>query len=210
MMRRTGRQHGRSAAGGFTLVEVVVSSAIISILLVAALHAAAGAAVARQRIEDRSRATLLGQALLSEILRQAYQEPVDLPLLGREGGELADTTRLTFDDVDDYNQWSESPPCARDGAAITGFEGWGRSVRVVWLDPDDLSADPVIRPAVPAATKVDALADVVETIAQPTAEVGPALPLVDLGVKRITVAVSRGGVLIGQYSAIRTSAGPGP
>ncbi len=204
MMTRRARKHATRGGHGFTLVEVIISAFVISILLVAALQAAAATAVTRQRIEDRSRATLLGQALLTEIMRQAYQEPVDPPVMGREGVELADTTRLSWDDVDDYDQWSESPPRERNGTVIAGFDGWGRSVRVVWLDPDDLSEDPLIRPARPEVGQAAAA----EEAGEEAEEVGPALPLVDLGVKRITVAVIRGGLLVGQYTAVRTSAGP--
>ncbi len=44
-----------------------------------------------------------------------------------------------FDDVDDYHNWTESPPQFRDGRAIPGLAGWTRKVTVEHIDPDTMA-----------------------------------------------------------------------
>jgi hypothetical protein len=66
--------------------------------------------------------------LLAEIQNQTYADPNQTPGLGKESGE---TTRSQFDDVDDYDGWTESPPKNRAGTDLAGFTGWSRSVTVV-------------------------------------------------------------------------------
>ncbi|MDH3583129.1 MAG: hypothetical protein OER86_02825, partial [Phycisphaerae bacterium] len=49
-------------------------------------------------------------------------------------------TRVDFDDVDDYRNWSASPPQAQDGTAITHLAGWTRACTVQKVDPANLAA----------------------------------------------------------------------
>ena len=72
---------------------------------------------------------------MAEIMQQAYLDPTS-PTFGPESGE---STRLQFNDVDDYNGWKESPPQNRDGSNIPGYTGWKRKVKVQWADPLTLS-----------------------------------------------------------------------
>jgi len=59
----------------------------------------------------------------------------DGALLGLETGELL-TDRTTFDDVDDFDGYAESPLRDADGDAISGFTGWERRVDVDLVKPD--------------------------------------------------------------------------
>jgi hypothetical protein len=54
--------------------------------------------------------------------------------LGRDSGELA-TTRVDYDDVDDYHGWSATPPTAKDGTTLRNSAGWTQGVVVRWVDP---------------------------------------------------------------------------
>lgn len=75
---------------------------------------------------------LLAQQLMSEIVQSSYADPVSgSTTFGPESGEK----RSSYNDVDDYNGWSESPPANRAGAVIPGFTGWTRSVQVSYVDP---------------------------------------------------------------------------
>jgi len=60
-----------------------------------------------------------------------------VPLFGREVNELL-SSKANYDDVDDFNGWSESPPQDRDGTVMSGLSGWQRSVVVDWV----VAADP--------------------------------------------------------------------
>jgi len=75
---------------------------------------------------------------MAEILRQEYQDPNDPPVFGTESGEST-STRADFDDVDDYDGWSSSPPATKDGTDPAGLPGWQRSVTVEWVNPADIT-----------------------------------------------------------------------
>jgi MSHA pilin protein MshD len=81
----------------------------------------------------------LAKQLMDEILQTQYVDPGVLPVFGPEVGEV----RANYDDVDDYNGLSESPPVNRDGTAIPGFTGWKRAVQVFWADPTSPSTTTV-------------------------------------------------------------------
>ncbi|UCD30779.1 MAG: PKD domain-containing protein [Planctomycetota bacterium] len=75
---------------------------------------------------------------MTEILQLPYQEPNTEGALGRDIGE-GTTSRAHYDDVDDYHQWSSSPPQHKNGSAILLTENYTRSVEVCWVHPSDLS-----------------------------------------------------------------------
>ena len=133
MITRT-KAHRRAC---YTLIEVVISIVIVGTMLVAALHAVGASRLGLQRVGDHSRGTLLAQQLMAEALQREYSEPDDLPVFGCEPGE-GGPSRLAFDDVDDYHQWSASPPQRKDGTPIPGHEGWQRSVEVALVASADL------------------------------------------------------------------------
>jgi hypothetical protein len=120
------------------MVEVVASSALIGLMLVAALSTVSASRMGTRKTADHSRGMLLAQQLLEEILAQSYEEPVDPPSFGRESGESA-VSRAAFDDVDDYHGWSASPPQYKDGTVAVDLSGWQRSVIVERVKPTDLS-----------------------------------------------------------------------
>lgn len=122
----------------FTLVEAVISIVLVGILLVAAINTLGATAVSKRSIEQQVLGDLLAQDLMAEILTQAYEEPDGAPSFGLETGEGIGV-RINWDDVDDYAGWSASPPQATDGTTLSGFDGWTRSVEVVWVKPTDLN-----------------------------------------------------------------------
>jgi type II secretory pathway pseudopilin PulG len=125
---------------GFTLVEAAVSIVLVGMMLVAALNAVGAARTTEKRVADRSRALWLAEDLMSEILRQHYEEP-NLPVgsFGLAGSEVGDGSRALWDDVDDYHNWSASPPQQKDGTELAGFADCGRSVDVDWVEAVDFS-----------------------------------------------------------------------
>jgi len=124
-----------------TLVECVISIAIVGVMLVAALDTVGAARSTQRKTADRTRGTLLAQDLLSEILQQDYEDPsAGAGSFGLEPGEAGSGDRSLFDDVDDYDGWSDSPPRQKDGAVLTGFSGWERSVAVRWVPPGNIGA----------------------------------------------------------------------
>jgi len=144
ILTSNGPPHLRTAESGlaqrqaFSLVEAVISIVIVAGMFVAALTTVAAARRTEQTIESRSRAELLAQGLMSEILCKSYEDPDGNPQFGRESGE-GSASRAQWDDVDDYHQWSSCPPRDRDGSILLGLEEYSRSVEVVFVYPKDSS-----------------------------------------------------------------------
>jgi len=126
------------ARPGFTLIEAVISTLIVSILMVASLTVLGASKVGQLKIADRARGEQLATELMNEILQGDYLEPDDPPLFGPEGAEIG-TGRMYFDDIDDYAGWTETPPQTRGGVPLPDFDGWKRSVAVEWANPSDLT-----------------------------------------------------------------------
>lgn len=122
---------------GFSLIEVVVSAAIVSVMVVASLNAVGATAKARAMAADRARGSMLAHHLLAEILAQPFVDPqLDTGLIGLDLGESTLINRLSLDDVDDYHGLSETLPLRRDASPVEGGKGYRRTTRVVHCTDD--------------------------------------------------------------------------
>jgi len=121
-----------------TLVETTIATVIVATMIVMLLNTFGSLARGQQLTASRYSASCLAAHLMSEILQNLYQDPNN-PVFGPETGE-AGTSRANFDDVDDYNGWTESPPQRSDGTPISGLAGWRRSVTVEYIDPNTMAA----------------------------------------------------------------------
>lgn len=132
------RYFARRFMWSFTLVEAVMSLIIVSVMFVAALSTVGASRLSQHKFSLGSRGQLLAESLMTEILRQDYQDPDGHSAFGCEIGESS-STRADFDDVDDYHGWSSSPPVNKDGIIVSGLTGWTRSVTVEWVEPLDVT-----------------------------------------------------------------------
>lgn len=121
---------------GVSLLEAVISSLIVATMLVAALSALASSTKAARIQADKCLGPNLARQLMAEVLQSRYREPTQKARFGPEPPETADS-RAAWDDVDDYHQWSASPPQAKDGTRLTHADGWRREVTVQYVRPDD-------------------------------------------------------------------------
>ena len=144
---------------GFTLVEAVLSMLVVSVMLVAALNMAGSAARSRQVCAEGHARRALARQLLAEVRSAAYEDPAEaVPVFGCEPGEDPGS-RAAFDDVDDYDGWSEQPPRHLDGSHVVGAEGSRRQVSVSFADPAD--------PGGPAASGETGLKRITVTVTAP-------------------------------------------
>lgn len=134
---RSGRAGVRCRAGGFTLVEVVISTLLISTMVIAAIDAVGSSCTGLQTLGNRSVATLLAQDLLNEILDQYYADPALGPTSFGLGADESTGDRSLFEDVDDYDNWQASPPQRKDGTEIDWATGYQRRVKVAWTALDN-------------------------------------------------------------------------
>lgn len=116
---------------GLTLVEAVLSMLVLAVLATASLSAIAQSRAARLAVDEQSMGSALARSLLSEIAALPYMESASTTI-GVDGGENA-SDRTSFDDVDDFNGFSEAPCIGLDGKTIDGTDQWKRSVVVAWV-----------------------------------------------------------------------------
>lgn len=124
-----------NSRSGMSIVEVVICLLVIAIMAAAGLNAAGQGARTRLAAEERASAHVLASSLLAEILSQPYREAA--APLGPDSGEST-TNRATFDDVDDYASYTQSPPASVDGTPLASAS-WRWKVDVAWVTGTNLS-----------------------------------------------------------------------
>ena len=125
---------------GIGMMEVLVATVIVGVLMVAALRALGAAVRANMFIANQAKALMLADELMMEIVQTDYNDADAEDRIGRELGESG-ATRAAFDDVDDYDTWSSSPPTDRNGTAKSDYSGWARRVEVGYVDNGDPNAE---------------------------------------------------------------------
>jgi prepilin-type N-terminal cleavage/methylation domain-containing protein len=125
---------------GLSLLEVLISTMLIGVCLVAALRAVGMTLSTQTGLSDGAVAEALACDLLTEILAKDYQDSTQAATLQADLDERP-TDKTSFDDVDDYHLWQESPPQDRQGQTIAGLTGWQRSVRVEFVEAADPTRD---------------------------------------------------------------------
>jgi MSHA pilin protein MshD len=128
---------------GFVLIEVTIAYVLLAVALTALVPVFIVSVRAGTRTEQLQTATYLAAELLEEVKLRKWDEVstspgahVDAPsTLGIDTGETA-TDKTTFDDLDDFNGYSE--PAATDplNRALTDFKDFSRSVTVSYVDSD--------------------------------------------------------------------------
>lgn len=127
----------KSKETGVTLVELVISIVILSIAMIALMNAFSVSISSSADPLWRNKTLKLAQLYLDEILAKNYDHasPVGgLPFvtspscasLGPETGEA----RADFNDVDDYNGLTDSPPVNLIGSLDSSYDNYQVSVEV--------------------------------------------------------------------------------
>ena len=139
MQYRSRAPGGRTNAGtaGFSIVESVLSVALVGVLLTVALNSVGASLRSQTVVADSARAEALAAELMAEILAKPYSDPDETPVFGVETSENA-TNKKSFDDVDDYAGWTEATIVDSLDALIPGFAGWSRQAAVAYVQPENL------------------------------------------------------------------------
>lgn len=127
---------------GFILVEVSITYLILSLALVALIPVFILAIRAAKNTEQIEAATQLSVELIEEIRLRKWDEATPIPQayitgpgpIGVNTGEVASDKR-TFDDIDDFNGWSENPPMDPMMNPLSAFSAYSRTVTVQYVDP---------------------------------------------------------------------------
>lgn len=128
----------RRMHAAFTMVEIVVTIAVVALMFVAAMNAVGASRTTLLRVGEQSRAHALAHELMQEILAQPYRDPHDPSSFGPTSTESNTGDRSLFNDVDDYDGWRAAPPETIDGEPLGGHDRFARSVAVTRVDPAEL------------------------------------------------------------------------
>lgn len=126
----------RRSRAGVSMLEATGATLIVGLTLIASMRAVGASVKVQSRTAESEKACFLATAMMTEITRQYYQNPTTPVLFGPEAGETG-PNRKNFNDVDDYNGWSESPPQNQDGSLLPDLSGWSRTVTVQWISATD-------------------------------------------------------------------------
>jgi len=127
---------------GFGIVEVMVSIIILMFALVGFFSALPLGRNVFNELKEERIAVLLAIQMMEEIQSKAYEDP-DIPQ-GSFGSEEP-YPRGNFDDIDDYDGWSMSPPEYQNGTSMNGdgdtpdYNDFCRKVVVKNVDDNDYS-----------------------------------------------------------------------
>ena len=155
---------------GISMAETIVSTLLVGFVLVSTLQIVGPMVQSGAVHADRLVAANLANELAEEIATKVWTSPIliDPNSMGPGAGE----SRATFDDVDDYDGWSSSPPKLSSAQSNIFLSGWTRSVSVVHVQMND------------AQTKSATYT----------------------GLKRVTVTVSKNGVILAQIHSLHSLA----
>lgn len=127
-----------SSRRGLSLAEVVISTFLVSVLMLAALGSVGTASLTYRSSATQADGADVAGELLAEVLAMAYadpQTPTNAP--GLDSGESIGSDRTTLDDVDDYEGFTDSSLKTRSGATIPNYSGWSRKVTVERVSATD-------------------------------------------------------------------------
>ncbi len=118
-------------SAGFSLVEAVLSTAIVAGMFVAAMNTLGASGASQYRLGRYQQGLGLAQQLMAEILQQDYLVTPATPVFA------GDSTRAKFDEISDYNGWQASPPQYKDGSAVPDTAAFKRTVTIDLVNPKD-------------------------------------------------------------------------
>jgi len=124
----------RGRRGGLSHVEVVVSTMLVGVMLVGATNLLGGVVRSRTANSHAACGVHFAQQMLTEMVALTYRDDGASPIFGVESSETTGT-RAFFDDVDDYDGWTESPLQTKYGVAIANTTRWRRTVSVAYVNP---------------------------------------------------------------------------
>lgn len=123
-------------ARGFTLIEAAVATLIVAVMVSAAISVVGGAARGAALEREWRRGQALASALMAESLAASFSDPQGGSAFGIDSGELS-SDRSTFDDVDDFDGYSDTGAITHKGEKIVWAADWDRRVEVVNVDIAD-------------------------------------------------------------------------
>ncbi|MEK7232238.1 MAG: hypothetical protein AAB268_00360 [Elusimicrobiota bacterium] len=136
------------------MIEALLTLGVIAVSLTALSAALIMIIKSNSTGEASVVAVQLSQRMLEEIRLRRWDENTPIPpdytrnrsTIGRDGGAESASDKKTYNDIDDFNGWTESPPKDPYMNSLTAFSAYTTSVTVGYLNVTTLA---------PSATKTD-------------------------------------------------------
>lgn len=123
----------RAPRRGFTLIEALTASVVLSVAVVAISTAVTAGHMHNGYALHAQRANRLAEELLEYICSLSYADPHDGSLLGKSGSE---NTRFMYDNIGDWQPYSDGPSGLTDMGNVAypdEYQGFRRDV-TVWTE----------------------------------------------------------------------------
>ena len=122
---------------GFSLLETVFSTVLVSMLLVVSMTTLSNVMRTRNTDTYQLRAVYLGKLLLSEAMAKPFISPDDnSAALGASSAELAGP-RSDWNDFDDYHGLNMAVLVDADGNVLPDTTGWSAVISGAYADPNN-------------------------------------------------------------------------
>lgn len=126
----------RSTRLGLSLLETTLATVLVSLTLVASLNSLAFVLTTTGRTAQRLQASQIAQTILAEIASRPFLDPTNTSTsIGLDAGETSN--RATWDDCDDYHNWSVTTITDHNGQVLPGASGWSLRVKVSYGEPSN-------------------------------------------------------------------------
>lgn len=112
----------RATQQGFTLVEVIVAIAIISVAIGGVMLVFVVALSHSADPQQQQQAVAIAEGYMDEILSRRFEDP--------DGVASVEASRGLYDDVDDYGTISNEQPRDQEGAVLSGLSDYRVQVTV--------------------------------------------------------------------------------
>jgi prepilin-type N-terminal cleavage/methylation domain-containing protein len=99
---------------GFTAIEALIAATILAILTAAVSGALSAGRAQSKLARDTISASFLAQSLMDEIIRLPFEDPLGYTTIGPDPGE---SSRATFNNIDDYYGYTDGPGNVPDSSA---------------------------------------------------------------------------------------------
>ena len=125
------------ARRGFTLMEAALVTCIIGVGVAAMLQLLAAGSVSNASGAELTTGINLAKNIRELTLGLAFADPTTPTHWGSESGE----SLTTFNDLDDFDGTSFSPPIDARRQSLTDHTAWQQSITVHSIDPNRLTTD---------------------------------------------------------------------
>ena len=128
----------KAPRGGFSLLEVIIAIATLSIGITAMLTAVTSSTQVNSSGRRITQAAFLAQELREWTVKLPFVDP-DPGAAGNPPGPDGTSPQVFVDDLDDLMDVTYCPPRDGQGQPIIDMVGWSQSITLTWRDPDNLS-----------------------------------------------------------------------